>query len=112
MWCACGPITARGKKRISFTRWPRPNMRGPRSLNYLKKINRIRNRPEWYNALTNNCTTNIATLAGEPQLDWRVLLNGRADQMLYERGDLATGNLPFRPAQAAGAYQHGGPGGE
>ena len=64
-------------------------------LNYLKKINRIRNRPEWYNALTNNCTTNIATLAGEPQLDWRVLLNGRADQMLYERGDLATGNLPF-----------------
>jgi hypothetical protein len=64
-------------------------------LNYLKKINRIRNRPEWYNALTNNCTTNIATLAGEPELDWRVLLNGRADQMLYERGDLATGNLPF-----------------
>jgi len=64
-------------------------------LNYLKKINRIRNRPEWYNALTNNCTTNIATLAGEPQLDWRVLLNGRADQMLFERGDLATGNLPF-----------------
>ncbi len=64
-------------------------------LNYLKKINRIRNRPEWYNALTNNCTTNIATLAGEPQFDWRVLLNGRADQMLYERGDLATGNLPY-----------------
>jgi uncharacterized protein DUF4105 len=64
-------------------------------LNYLKKINRIRNRPEWYNALTNNCTTNIATLAGEPQLDWRVLLNGRADQMLFERGDLATGSLPF-----------------
>jgi hypothetical protein len=64
-------------------------------LNYLMKINRIRNRPEWYNALTNNCTTNIATLAGEPQLDWRVLLNGRADQMLFERGDLATGSLPF-----------------
>jgi hypothetical protein len=64
-------------------------------LNYLKKINRIRNRPEWYNALTNNCTTNIATLAGEPQWDWRVLLNGHADEMLYERGDLATGNLSF-----------------
>ena len=64
-------------------------------LNYLKQINRIRNHPEWYNALTNNCTTNIATLAGEPKWDWRVLLNGRADQMLYERGDLATGNLSF-----------------
>ena len=64
-------------------------------LNYLQRINRIRNRPEWYNALTNNCTTNIAALAGEPEWDWRVLLNGRADQMLYQRGDLATGNLPF-----------------
>ena len=64
-------------------------------LNYLKKINQIRNRPEWYNALTNNCTTNIAALAGEPKWDWRVLLNGHADQMLYERGDLATGNLSF-----------------
>lgn len=64
-------------------------------LNYLDHVNRIRNRPEWYNALTNNCTTNIAALAGEPAWDWRVLLNGRADQMLYERGDLATGNLPF-----------------
>ncbi|MGA9814469.1 MAG: DUF4105 domain-containing protein [Terriglobales bacterium] len=64
-------------------------------LNYLKEINQIRNRPEWYNALTNNCTTNIAALAGEPKWDWRVLLNGHADQMLYERGDLATGNLSF-----------------
>ena len=64
-------------------------------LNYLERVNRIRNRPEWYNALTNNCTTNIATLTGEPQWDWRILLNGRADQMIYERGDLATGNLPF-----------------
>ena len=64
-------------------------------LNYLKKINQIRNRPEWYNALTNNCTTNIAALAGEPEWDWRVLLNGHADQMLYERGDLATGDLSF-----------------
>ena len=64
-------------------------------LNYLKKINRIHNRPEWYNALINNCTTNIAALAGESEWDWRVVLNGRADQMLYERGDLATANLPF-----------------
>jgi Domain of unknown function (DUF4105) len=64
-------------------------------LNYIEKINRIRTRPEWYNALTNNCTTNIAALAGSSEWDWRVLLNGRADQMLYERGDLATANLSF-----------------
>lgn len=64
-------------------------------LNYIEKINRIRTRPEWYNALTNNCTTNIAALAGASEWDWRVLLNGRSDQMLYERGDLATANLSF-----------------
>jgi Domain of unknown function (DUF4105) len=64
-------------------------------LKYIEKINRIRNRPEWYNALTNNCTTNIAALAGEGRWDWRILLNGRAEQMLYENGDIATGNLPF-----------------
>jgi hypothetical protein len=69
-------------------------------LNYLTRINRIRNRPEWYNALTNNCTTNIATLAGEPTWDWRVLLNGHADRMLYQRGDLATGDLPFAQLKA------------
>jgi len=28
------------------------------------------------------------------ELDWRILLNGFADQMLYERGDLV-GKLPF-----------------
>ena len=81
-------------------------------LNYLKKINRIRNRPEWYNALTNNCTTNIATLAGEPQLDWRVLLNGRADQMLYETRRSGDGKSSVRPAQAAGAHQRRSAGGE
>jgi hypothetical protein len=26
--------------------------------------------------------------------DWRILLNGKADEMMYERGNLA-GNLPF-----------------
>jgi hypothetical protein len=26
--------------------------------------------------------------------DWRILLNGKADEMMYQRGDLA-GNLPF-----------------
>jgi Domain of unknown function (DUF4105) len=64
-------------------------------LKYIEKINRIRNRPEWYNAFTNNCTTNIAALAGEGRWDWRILLNGHAEQMLYENGDMATGNLPF-----------------
>jgi hypothetical protein len=67
---------------------------------YLERANRMREQPEWYNALTNNCTTNIAFRAAQTKpgwtssWDWRMLLNGHADEMLYERGDLA-GNLPF-----------------
>jgi Domain of unknown function (DUF4105) len=73
-------------------------------LEYLSRINRMRDHPEWYNALTNNCTTNISVLAAaaqgiHPRWDWRILFNGRADQMLYERGDLA-GNLPYAELKA------------
>jgi hypothetical protein len=85
----------KGEETYLFHTLATPERARTTFLNYLKEINRIRNRPEWYNALTNNCTTNIAALAGEPRWDWRVLLNGHADRMLYGRGDLATGNLPF-----------------
>ena len=69
-------------------------------LDYLKRANHLRDHPEWYNALTNNCTTNIAlhvTDARENTFspwDWRILLSGKADKMLYEHGILA-GDLPF-----------------
>jgi Domain of unknown function (DUF4105) len=68
-------------------------------LDYLQRVNRLHQRPEWYNALTNNCTTNIAFSVSEAQgvrtrLDWRILLNGKMDEMLYELGGLVTGGLP------------------
>ena len=68
-------------------------------LSYLERANRLRDHPEWYNALTSNCTTNIRVQADEARghrspLDWRIILNGHSDEMLYERGRIAT-NLPF-----------------
>ncbi len=69
-------------------------------LDYLRRANQLRDRPEWFNALTNNCTTNISVHLADAghrnfsRWDWRTLLNGHADEMLYERGDLA-GDLPF-----------------
>jgi hypothetical protein len=54
--------------------------------------------PRWYNAVTNNRTTSIRT-QGAAKLrtpwDWRILLNGKADEMLYQRHAVATGGLPF-----------------
>ena len=68
-------------------------------MEYLERINRMRDHPEWYNALTNNCTTNIDVMAAAaqgrtPRWDWRILLNGRVDQMMYQRGNLA-GDIPY-----------------
>lgn len=69
-------------------------------LNYLATINRLHKQPEWYNALTKNCTTDIrqqtlgTSASGTAAWDYRIIVNGLADEMMYERGTLA-GGLPF-----------------
>ena len=66
-------------------------------LDYLKRANALRERAEWYNAATDNCTTAIRTqraAADRQPWDWRMLINGHLDQLLYQRGTIAT-NLPF-----------------
>jgi hypothetical protein len=66
-------------------------------FDYLKRANALRERAEWYNAATDNCTTAIRTqraAADRQPWDWRMLINGHLDQLLYERGTIAT-NLPF-----------------
>jgi hypothetical protein len=77
-------------------------------LDYLQRVNELNRQPEWYNAVTNNCTTNIAVAAAEAQhkevrYDWRILLNGKMDEMMYENGGLVTGGLPL-PALKAQAH--------
>ena len=65
-------------------------------LNYADMTNDFFSHPQWYNAITHNCTTEIftfKTMKHQPH-DWRILLNGKADQMEYEQGELA-GDLPF-----------------
>lgn len=66
-------------------------------LDYLHRANELRDHPEWYSALTANCTTAIRTqraAADRAPWDWRMLLNGHLDELLYERGMITT-NLPF-----------------
>jgi hypothetical protein len=69
-----------------------------RFLEYLNATNTLHDHPRWYNALTSNCTTNIRTQRAVDQRaawDWRMLVNGKADEMLYEHHVIATGGLPF-----------------
>jgi hypothetical protein len=72
-------------------------------LDYLRQANRLKDQPEWYNALTSNCTTNIRghtkPYVRNAHFDWRILLNGHIDQMAYERKTLDQA-LPFPELKA------------
>jgi hypothetical protein len=66
---------------------------------YLKRINELYERPEWYHLLSNSCTINIVRYANragrEGQWDIRHLLNGWFDRYLYNAGWLNTNGLTF-----------------
>ena len=69
-----------------------------RFLEYIDSINHLDANPRWYNAVTTNCTTAIRSqrpVAGRQPWDWRMLVNGKGDEMLYERGTILTDSLPF-----------------
>ncbi len=72
-------------------------------VDYLDKINRLADHPQWYNALTQNGTTTIRghaqNVGSGSRLDWRLLANGHLDQLLYERGQIDT-DLPFEDLRA------------
>lgn len=80
-------------------------------LDYIASMNALHEQPVFYNAITSNCTTNIRihTAAVEqaalPAWDWRLLLNGKADEYAYQYGRLA-GNLRF-PELKAQAHING-----
>ena len=72
-------------------------------VDYLEEVNRLAVHPRWYNAFTHNCTTAIREhrkrLGTAGALDWRILVNGRLDELLYERGAIDT-SLPLAELRA------------
>jgi hypothetical protein len=74
-------------------------------LDYVRSINELHARPEFYNAVTSNCTTNIrihlAAADGEKSMPWdiRILLNGKMDELAYERGGIDP-SMPFEELKA------------
>jgi len=67
-------------------------------MEYVRQINSMREKPEWYNTLTTNCTTDVVKLirayGGKARYNWKVLLSGYAPQYAYENGSLDT-RIPF-----------------
>jgi hypothetical protein len=72
-------------------------------LRYLDEINRLRERPQWYNALTHNCTTAIQRLARvgarRSWWSWKLFLNGYLDELAYDIGAIDR-SLPFSVLRA------------
>jgi hypothetical protein len=69
-------------------------------LTYVDYLNHLKDNPEWYNALTRNCTTTldkqISSEVAKPQpWNYQFLVNGTLDELLYDRGRLVTGGLSF-----------------
>lgn len=70
-------------------------------VDYLQKVNALHRRAAFYNAVTSNCTTNIrihttaVAEAAPAPWNWRLLLNGKADEFAYDHGRLVRDGLPF-----------------
>ncbi|MEN8139846.1 MAG: DUF4105 domain-containing protein [Thermodesulfobacteriota bacterium] len=68
---------------------------------YLLQMNSLTESPQFYDALTRNCTTaiHLHTRAINPDdplpFDWRILVSGHLDHLLHERKIVANGDLPF-----------------
>jgi Domain of unknown function (DUF4105) len=73
------------------------NARG-RLMDYITALNQLHENARWYNAVTTNCTTSIRTQHDAKKRrpwDWRILVNGFADEMLYQNGAFRRGGLSF-----------------
>jgi hypothetical protein len=74
-----------------------------RFLEYIHSLNLMRDEPRWYNAVTTNCTTSIRDqhpAAERIPWDWRILLNGKGDELMFERHTIVTAGLPFSELKA------------
>jgi len=73
-------------------------------LHMLGRANHLRSHPEFYNTLTNTCTTNIVRHVNElvpgrvHPWSYKVLFPGYADELAYEL-DLLDTDLPFPEAR-------------
>lgn len=74
-------------------------------LEYIRQINALKARPEFYNTLTTNCTTNIwlnsRVNPAHLPFSWKILASGYVPEFLYENGRLdSSGSRTFAELQA------------
>jgi hypothetical protein len=73
-------------------------------VDVMSRVNKLASQPEFYNTLTNNCTTNLKKhvnriAGGRLKYDWRVLLPAHSAQYAYDLG-LLDNSIPFEDLQS------------
>lgn len=73
-------------------------------VDIMTRVNKLASQPEFYNTLTNNCTTNLKThvnriAGGRLKYDWRVLLPAHSAKYAYDLG-LLDNSIPFEDLQS------------
>lgn len=72
-------------------------------MEYIRQINALKSKPEFYNTLTTNCTTtiwlNTRVNAEHLPLNWKILVSGYVPQFLYEQQRLQADGLSFAELQ-------------
>ncbi|MGJ8643527.1 MAG: DUF4105 domain-containing protein [Luteolibacter sp.] len=73
-----------------------PEQARARFLEFISSMNDVHKKPRFYNVVSSNCTTAVRSqMSGGFPWDWRVIINGKLDELLYERGMLETAGLSF-----------------
>lgn len=73
-------------------------------IDIMARVNKLASKPEFYNTLTNNCTTNLKKhvnriAGGRLKYDWRVLLPAHSAKYAYDLG-LLDNSIPFEDLQS------------
>jgi hypothetical protein len=72
-------------------------------VTYLQNASALKEHPQFYNALTSNCATNVVTNVRQSDLPakmtWKILLDGYAAAQAYGNGRLDT-SMPFEKLEA------------
>jgi len=93
----------RGEQTFLYPLRATPEQARQLFLVYLKRINELHDRPEWYHLLKSNCTLNIVRYANKAGrqggLDIGHILNGWSDRYLYRAGHVNS-SLPFEELRA------------
>lgn len=67
-------------------------------LHSVDALDGLKEKPRWYHLVTANCTTSLRAQTPKKErkkYDYRLLLNGKMDELLFERGGLDTKGMTF-----------------